>query len=284
VAALAVAGVAATVAAFVHTGGGRPNQIAPFPVVPTWVIRQPADLVGSWVLTDLQGFDGVPHTAPNAALTFRFYPDGTMSQGCGTARVTVGVGTIVFDEDWVTTVPTGCPHLGVRQTRFLFGQVLTDAARWEIHSGQLRVDQDKVAAAFQRIAGGLTAAQEALAVRLAKQEARTSSASGSSASNVAGPGQSDWPANVERVSALVTSGADGMRYVDAKGSDKRFVLVIRLVGEFSWVTTAPAGHGPATGNVITIVADARTGKILATRLVRQRAPQAVPDATMLYTQ
>jgi hypothetical protein len=281
-AALAVAVSAVTVLALVHTGGGRPHQIAPWPVVPTWVSRQPSDLVGTWVLTDLQGLEGAAHTAPDAVLKFGFSRNGTVSEGCGAARVTVGVGTLEFAQDWVRTVPANCPHLSVSQSRFLFGRVLTNAAGWEIHTDELTVYRGSAAAAFQRVAPALTAAQETLAVRIAKPEARTASAFGTSASNTGSPGHTGWPASLDRVSALVTTGADAMQYGGATGGDTRLVVVIRLVGEFSWATTGPRGGGPTTGNVMTVVADVRTGEIIDTRVVQQNPPHALPDATILY--
>lgn len=283
VTALVVAAVAVTMFALAHTGGGRPEQAAPAPATPT-VSRQPSDLVGSWKLTDLQGLDRAAHTAPDATLTFRFDPNGTISQGCGAARATVGDGTLQFVQDWVTTTPTNCPHLGVQQSRFLFGRLLTGTATWEIRDGELTVQHDGANAVFQRVGGDLTTAQRALAVRTAKTAAWASPPTGSPAPTPAASGQAGWPANVDQVSAIVTTHADAMRYVGAAGGDTTLVLVIRLVGDFSWVTTpGPPGHGPLTGNVITIVINAETGRSTDTGLERQNPPRALPNATVLYT-
>ena len=48
---------------------------------------QPSDLVGSWKLIDLQGFDGAAHTAPDGALTLRF-SGGWVANGCGSTPAT----------------------------------------------------------------------------------------------------------------------------------------------------------------------------------------------------
>jgi hypothetical protein len=73
-----------------------------------------------------------------------------------------------------------------------------------------------------------------------------------------------------------------MQYVGAAGGDTTSALVIRLVGEFSWITTGPPGHGPATGNVITIVINARTGRATDAGIERQSDPRLHPGATLLY--
>jgi len=73
-----------------------------------------------------------------------------------------------------------------------------------------------------------------------------------------------------------------MQYVGAAGDDASSVLVIRLVGEFSWITTGPPGHGPATGNLITIVINARTGRTTDAGIERQSVPRLLPGATLLY--
>jgi hypothetical protein len=132
-------------------------------------------------------------------------------------------------------------------------------------------------------AGELDAAQRARAVRVAQNEARMSMPPGSvSTANTPPNGEAGWPWNVERVEATVTTHAAAMPYVGASGGDAARVLVIRLVGHFSWVTTGPPGHGPATGNVITVVADPHTGQVVDSGLERQNPPRNLPDATVLY--
>jgi hypothetical protein len=246
------------------------------------VSRQPGDLVGFWVLTDLRGFNGAAHTDPDVVLDFQFYPNGAVSQGCSAAQATVGVGTLEFIKRWLTGGTTSCGHLGLPQNQFLFVRVLSGTASWVIRDGVLTVRRDSAAATFQRVGGELTVAQRELAMRIAKAEARTSPASASSAPSTAANGQPGWPSNLAEVWAIVTTHADAMQYVGAAGGDTKLVLVIRLVGNFSWITSGPPGHGPATGNVMTIVADAHTGTITDTGLERQNPPQALPDASVLY--
>jgi len=59
--------------------------------------------------------------------------------------------------------------------------------------------------------------------------------------------------------------------------------VIRLVGNFSWITSGPPGHTNATGNVATIVVDATTGQVTDTGLERGDPTEALPDASVLYS-
>jgi hypothetical protein len=131
--------------------------------------------------------------------------------------------------------------------------------------------------------GELTAEQRALALHTATTEAWSSPPSGSVAPTSGANDQAAWPSNVDQVSAILTTHADAMQYVGATGGDTTPVLVIRLVGDFSWVTTGPPGHGPATGNVMTIVIDAHTGAITDTGLEPQDPPRPLPDATVLFT-
>ena len=292
--ALVIAAVAVTVLALAHAGGGKPQQAASPPGSPTasallapTVSRRPSDLAGFWILTDLQGLDGAAHTAPDSALTFSFDPSGQIGVGCSAARVTVGEGTLHFVHDWVTSTQAPCPQLGLQQSRFLFGQVLNGAAIWEIRDGSLAVHRGGDGAVFQRVARTLTVAQRALAVRTAKAEAWASPPSGNpgatsgvrSGRALTDPG---WPSNVDQASAIVTTHADAMQYVGAAGGDTTSVLVIRLIGDFSWVTTGPPGHGPATGNVMTLVIDAKSGETIDAGLERQSPTQPLPHPTVLY--
>lgn len=276
--ALLIAAIVGAVLAIVHTGG-RPAHRAGSPPP----VQQPSELVGFWALTDLQGLDGTGHTRPDAALRFHFGPDGSITQGgCTSARVTVGTGTLRFDQDFITTMPINCPRLSAQQAHFLFDRVLTGTAIWEIHDGALRVHHGAAGAVFQRVDGELTPAQRALAVRVAKRVAALSPPSGSSTPITATNGQGGWPSNLDRVWAIVTTHADAMQYVGAAGGDPSLVLVIRLVGNFSWITPGPPGHGPVLGNVATIVVDAHTGQTTDSGLEQQNPPRALPDATVLY--
>lgn len=276
--ALLIAAIVATVLAIVHTGGPAHQAASPPPA------EQPGRLIGSWVLTDLQGLDGAAHTRPDATLIFHFAADGSVTQGCSAARVTVSAHTLRFVQQFISAATTNCrSDLSVQQGRFLFGHVLIGTANWSIHQGGLTVHHGTAGAVFQRAGGGeLTPEQRALAVRIAKREAQLSPPSGSSTPTTATNGEGGWPSNVDRVWAIVTTHADAMQYVGAAGGDPSPVLVIRLVGNFSWITTGPPGHGPAIGNVATVVADARTGRTTDAGLEQQNPPQPLPNATVLY--
>jgi hypothetical protein len=142
--------------------------------------------------------------------------------------------------------------------------------------------QSSVPSTSTQPTGGLTTAQRDLAVRIAMSEARVSgppTASGRSG-NAEDPG--GWPSNVTQVTAIATSHADAMNYVGAEGGDMTPVLVVRLVGTFSWETTGPRGTPAITGNVITIVADSQSGKITDSGIEQQDPPASLPDATVLY--
>lgn len=277
-AAAAVAAVAVAALMFTHSTGGQPPQAAS-PPSGRLVSRQPADLLGSWQLTDLEGFDGAAHTAPDVGLTFRFYPDGGVADGCDASQVVVTVGSLRFVQGWVGGTIMNCPDLGLQQSRFLYGQVLTGTANWQIRDDQLTVHNGRAAAVFQRI-GGLSAAQRTLAIHVARTAARLAPPPG--ASTAPATGHPGWPANVSEVSAIATTHADAMHYVGAAGSDTTPVLVIRLVGDFSWNTTGPPGHGPITGNVITIVINAQTGKTTDSGIEQQNPPRSLTNATILY--
>lgn len=131
--------------------------------------------------------------------------------------------------------------------------------------------------------GGLTTAQRALAIRIAKASARTSiPAAWNSTSPADGNEDSAWPPNVQEVSAIATTHASAAKYVATSGADPSQVIVIRLVGDFSWDTTGPVNHGPTVGNVATIVVDARSGRTTDAGLEQQQPPKSLPNATVLY--
>lgn len=134
--------------------------------------------------------------------------------------------------------------------------------------------------------GGLTNAQRALAVRLAQTEGWGSRPSDPGlyppGLNSTAPG---WPPDIQTASVILTTHAEAMQYVGGgteAGDGSRLVLVIRLVGDFSWITTGPPGHGPATGNVATIVVDATTGQETDSGLESVNPPASLPGATLLY--
>jgi hypothetical protein len=135
--------------------------------------------------------------------------------------------------------------------------------------------------------GGLTNAQRALAVRVSETEGWGSRPSdpGLYPPGVDPSAPGSWPTDIESASVILTTHADAMQYVGGgteAGDGSRAVLVIRLVGHFSWITTGPPGHGPATGNVATIVVDATTGQGTDTGLESVNSPVSLPGATLLY--
>ncbi len=134
---------------------------------------------------------------------------------------------------------------------------------------------------------GLTHAQRALAVRVSQAEGWGSRPSdpGEYPPSVDPSAPGSWPSDIESASAILTTHTDAMQYVGdgtEAGDGSRLVLVIRLVGDFSWITTGPPGHGPVTGNVATIVVDATTGQGTDTGLDSVTSPADLPDATLLY--
>lgn len=130
--------------------------------------------------------------------------------------------------------------------------------------------------------GGLTDGQYKLATDIAISVGRSSSQTSTPASPLP-TDASEWPPNVDEASAIVTTHADAMQYVGAAAdNDQTAVLVIRLVGDFSWITPGPAGHGPITGNVITIVANAQSGRTLDSGIEQQQPPRLLPGATVLF--
>jgi hypothetical protein len=134
---------------------------------------------------------------------------------------------------------------------------------------------------------GLTNAQRALAVRVSQAEGWGSRPSdpGEYPPGVDPSAPGSWPSDIGTASAILTTHADAMQYVGggtAAGDASRAVLVIRLVGDFSWITTGPPGHGPVTGNVATIVVDATTGQGTDTGLDSVSSPAGLPGATLLY--
>jgi hypothetical protein len=132
--------------------------------------------------------------------------------------------------------------------------------------------------------GELSSAQRALALQIARNEAWTSQPS-SPGLTPPGADPNAWPTNVDQVSAIVTAHAAAMQFVGggtAAYETSLPVLVIRLVGNFSWVTSGPPGHTNATGTVATIVVNATTGQVTDTGLEDAQKPE-LPNASVLYT-
>jgi hypothetical protein len=42
----------------------------------------------------------------------------------------VGESTPRIGNNWVSRLPIGCPKLGAKQGRFLYGQILTGTTKW----------------------------------------------------------------------------------------------------------------------------------------------------------
>jgi hypothetical protein len=153
VAGLVVVAVAVTLLVLRSAGSDRPRSGATPPAT-----QQPSDLIGSWRLTDLQGLNGAAHTRPFAAQTFRFSTHRLVTQGCLSAKITIGAGTLRFVQDFTTSSPVGCPvpRLPHGAEPYLFNQILTRTATWHISDGKLRVERDGAAAVFQRVASPTT--------------------------------------------------------------------------------------------------------------------------------
>lgn len=125
---------------------------------------------------------------------------------------------------------------------------------------------------------GLTSAQKALALRIAHKEA--------DGSDVGGPAELSsglWPAHVDSVSALVTTAEVGARYVGGSTSAQGEVLIIRLVGRFSLLTTGPPGHGYATGNELTVLVPLNTSEVSDAGVETHSPPADLPHSINLFT-
>lgn len=125
---------------------------------------------------------------------------------------------------------------------------------------------------------GLTPAQKTLALRIAHEEA--------DGSNVGGPAERKrglWPDHVDRVSAIVTTAEDGARYVGGSTVAHGDVLVIRLVGQFSLVTTGPPGHGFASGNELTVLVPLNTSEVSDAGVETHQRPADLPNSTNLFS-
>jgi len=115
---------------------------------------QPSDLVGSWKLIDLRGFDGAAHTAPDGALTLRF-SGGWVANGCGSTPGNVGIGTLhVFEHEWRSRLVGRCPDISDQQSHFVFGKVLTGITSWKIRNDELTLSRNGAAAVFQNVGAG----------------------------------------------------------------------------------------------------------------------------------
>jgi hypothetical protein len=125
---------------------------------------------------------------------------------------------------------------------------------------------------------GLTSAQKTLALRIAHEEA-----DGNNVGGPAVPSRDSWPAHVDSVSALVSTAEEGAQYVGGSTSAQGEVLIIRLVGEFSMVTTGPPGHGYATGNELTVLVPLNTSEVSDAGIERHKRPADLPNSTNLFT-
>lgn len=109
----------------------------------------PAALYGVvWTLSAIHRLDGAADTRPDATLPFKFTEhlatgsrDAAIQQGpCGTATARISTGRITFTQQFITIVPTYCgPSLGVAQSHFVFGSVLTGSVTWTVNNGQLTI-------------------------------------------------------------------------------------------------------------------------------------------------
>jgi hypothetical protein len=94
-----------------------------------------------------------------------------------------------------------------------------------------------------------------------------------------------WPDNVTSVQALSMNRRKAVTYVDgSEVPDDRPVVVVRLLGSFSVPASGPQGSkGFASGNTMTIVADAATGDVLDFGVEEVDTPTALPSSSILYS-
>lgn len=132
--------------------------------------------------------------------------------------------------------------------------------------------------------GGLTAAEYALALRIAHRQAEGSAG---------GPTANGWPATLTSVTALALPGAAASTYANPGDAINTQlpgrVLVIRLIGSFSDtdVLPPPCGGSPdpcahLAVTEMTPVVDAQSGKVLTNPVSTTTAPAPLPRATVLY--
>lgn len=131
----------------------------------------------------------------------------------------------------------------------------------------------------------LSSTERALALRIARTEAWTSQPS-SPGLSPPGADPNTWPSNVDQVSVIATTHPAAMQFVGGGTANywtSLRVLVIRLFGRFSWVTSGPPGHSDnAIGTVATIVVNATTGQVTDSGLEDDQNPE-LPAASILYT-
>jgi hypothetical protein len=133
--------------------------------------------------------------------------------------------------------------------------------------------------------GALTAAEYALALRVAHRQAEGSAGR---------PGANGWPATLTSVTALALAGTAAESYVlnpsgFAEPQLPGRVLVIRLIGSFphTGVLPPPCGGSPdrcahLAVTEMTRVVDAQSGKVLANDVSTTTAPAPLPHGTVLY--
>jgi hypothetical protein len=97
------------------------------------------------------------------------------------------------------------------------------------------------------------------------------------------PRSKGWQYFIDSVSASVMpySQAGDLGVAAAPGRPEQ-VLVVRLIGRFSLITTGPPGHSNANGNVLTVVVSLATGQVTDAGIKQDAHPTDLPHQTVLF--
>jgi heat shock protein HslJ len=201
--------------------------------------QRPAAIIDTWRLTDLQGLAGAAHTQPQRQLTFHIRADGTIVEGCAAARVTITAGHLIFRQPFITATPTNCPNLGVTQSNFLFGTVLTGTAAWRVIDNRLTITNGNAGATFVRTSANASVLKKRL-WHIAADAARNNT-------------------TIARAEAVQTSEFHALALTnggEVPGNPPVWLIQIEAPTEFVCNTC----HGPVAvhGRFITITVNART--------------------------
>jgi hypothetical protein len=133
------------------------------------------------------------------------------------------------------------------------------------------------AGVFYAVAGSgrpdLSSNDLAMAAKAAKHVALTPSQLQS------GTAPSGWPSNVQMVDAVSSTRSQALALIDERAPDVTtdHVIVVRMTGSFTWVTTGPPGSPDTfSGNAVILVIDPATGDVIDSSLAPAR-----PDISSL---
>lgn len=93
-----------------------------------------------------------------------------------------------------------------------------------------------------------------------------------------------WPPDTTAVSYVVASRSAAEQWIDGTvAPDDRNVIVARLLGSFTLITSGPPGAPPVSGTVLTITIDPESRQVMDVGLDRdQAASRNMPRATPVF--